>query len=168
MAYFLSELLRNVLEHSGSLEGAFVAVGRFPGGRATLAVVDLGMTVSGHLSQRWKGQTEPEDALRMALEPLVSGSRDRRRNAGLGLYMTRRISTLMGGRFWLRSGSVLTEAEAAFEAGARRPARITSSGAIWPGTVVAVSFQVGQDGRFDVELREAQKGARGGDSRSSG
>lgn len=162
VSYFLSELLRNVFEHSGSAEGGFVTAGRFQSGRVTLAVVDLGMTVAGHVSQRWKGPVEPERALQMALEPFVSGSRDRRRNAGLGLYMTRRISTLMGGRFWLRSGGLVTRAKAAAEAGARQPAIITAGDSTWPGTAVAVTFQPGRDARFDVELRQAQSEFKGG------
>jgi len=166
VSYFLSELLRNVFEHSGSLHGALVTAGRFTSGRATLAVVDLGMTVPAHVRRRWPlsdGNREVDDeaALRVALEPLVSGSHDRDRNAGLGLYMTRRISTLMGGRFWLTSGSLRAVAEPSGEAGARAAPEIVHTATRWPGTAVAVTFNAEQ-GRFSIELSAAQQELAGG------
>jgi anti-sigma regulatory factor (Ser/Thr protein kinase) len=71
--YCVSELLRNVLEHSGSLDGAFVATHRYTKKgphRVTIAVADCGRGVADHL-----GQVHPEAllndrvALALAMRP---------------------------------------------------------------------------------------------------
>lgn len=58
--YSLSELIRNVLEHSGSPDGAFVCARRYtsrPPHRVTIAVADCGRGIGGHL-----GRVHPEAA----------------------------------------------------------------------------------------------------------
>lgn len=54
--YSISELLRNVLEHSGSKDGAFVSAHRYTQTdphRVTIAVADCGRGIASHLSQRF-------------------------------------------------------------------------------------------------------------------
>lgn len=165
--YFLAELLRNVFEHSGAPDGAYLAAGFFPHKqRLTISVVDLGMTVPRHISQRWPGEFDEEAALKQALEPLSSGSRDRARNAGLGLYMTRRISTLMGGRFRLQTGHLIATATDG-ASGVFDDVQISKSSMHWPGTVVTVTLFTGSGrSQFATELLHAQQTLVGGTARS--
>lgn len=110
--YCVSELLRNVLEHSGSPDGAFVCAHRYTGDttpRVTIAVADCGRGISSHL-----GRVHPEAALDdmvalgLAMRPGITGAQrgpyGTSDNAGAGLFITRCIAKGTGGYFLLISG----------------------------------------------------------------
>jgi hypothetical protein len=110
--YCVSELLRNVLEHSGSPEGAFICAHRYTGRdprRVAIAVADCGQGVAAHL-----GNTYPEAlenariALGLAMRPGITGARrglyGTPENAGAGLFITRSIAKGTGGYFLFQSG----------------------------------------------------------------
>lgn len=110
--YCVSELLRNVLEHAGSPDGAFIAAHRYTTKephRVTIAVADCGIGIAEHL-----GQVHPEAltgdaaALGLALRPGITGARaglyGTPDNAGAGLFITRCIAKGTGGYFLLASG----------------------------------------------------------------
>jgi anti-sigma regulatory factor (Ser/Thr protein kinase) len=110
--YCISELLRNVLEHSGSADGAFVAAHRYTKKgphRVTIAVADCGRGIADHLGQvHAEALKDDEIALRLAMRPGITGARagiygvpD---NAGAGLFITRCIAKGTGGYFLLTSG----------------------------------------------------------------
>lgn len=148
LAYCLSELLQNVFEHSGSPPGAFVAAGYFPkSDRVTISVADLGMTVPAHIKRQFSPDRPLEEAaaLRVALEPRASGSDDLKRNAGLGLYMTRRIADLTGGKFWLLSGGLCARNDGDPSVlGGRAEVAISAVSNRWEGTVVALTLYPGR------------------------
>lgn len=111
--YCVSELLRNVLEHSNSPDGAFVCANRYtnrPPHRVTIAVADCGQGIASHL-----GRVHPEAAvddavaLGLAMRPGVTGALPGMYgtpdNAGAGLFITRCIAKGTGGYFLLVSGS---------------------------------------------------------------
>lgn len=110
--YCVSELLRNVLEHSGSPDGGFVAAHRYTKKgphRVTIAVADCGRGIADHL-----GQVHPEAlqndrvALALAMRPGITGARAGMYgvpdNAGAGLFITRCMAKGTGGYFLLSSG----------------------------------------------------------------
>jgi hypothetical protein len=110
--YCVSELLRNVLEHSGSPDGAFVAAHRYTKKgphRVTIAVADCGRGIADHL-----GQVHPEAlndervALSLAMRPGITGAQAGMYgvpdNAGAGLFITRCMAKGTGGYFLLCSG----------------------------------------------------------------
>ena len=110
--YCMSELLRNVLEHSSSPDGAYVCAQNYRGTgphRVTLAVADCGIGITKHL-----GHSYPEVlkndllALRMAMFPGITGALrgayGTTENAGAGLFITRCIAKGLGGYFALVSG----------------------------------------------------------------
>jgi len=139
--YFVSEMLRNVFEHSQSPLGAYVCGGYFPTtDRVSFAVVDVGVTVPRHIQARWKEKVDEEVALRIALEPRVSGSLDSSQNAGLGLFMVRRIVTLMGGKFWMMTGNLVARDGGAWDAGARGELEVARLDSRWPGCAVGLSL----------------------------
>jgi anti-sigma regulatory factor (Ser/Thr protein kinase) len=111
--YCVSELIRNVLEHSGSPDGAFVCAHRYTGSstpRVTIAVADCGRGIASHL-----GRAHPEAAsddmiaLGLAMKPGVTGALPgpygTPENAGAGLFITRCIAKGTGGYFLLVSGN---------------------------------------------------------------
>jgi anti-sigma regulatory factor (Ser/Thr protein kinase) len=108
----MSELLRNVLEHSGSPEGAFVCAHNYSDTephRVTIAVADCGRGIADHLGHRYP-QIRDSDlaALRYAMQPGVTGAMPgvygTPDNAGAGLFITRGIAKGTGGYFEIISG----------------------------------------------------------------
>lgn len=111
--YCVSELLRNVLEHSGSEDGAFVCAHRYTTGephRITLAVADCGMGISKHLSANYPDASGNDRiAIGLAMRPGITGARlglyGTPENAGAGLFITRCIAKGTGGYFFISSGN---------------------------------------------------------------
>lgn len=110
--YCVSELIRNVLEHSGSPDGAFVCAHRYTTtrpNRVTIAVADCGQGVARHLSQtRPEALSDDAIALGLAMQPGVTGAipgmYGTTDNAGAGLFITRSIAKGTGGYFFFYSG----------------------------------------------------------------
>lgn len=110
--YCVSELLRNVLEHSGSPDGAFVAAHRYTKKgphRVTIAVADCGRGVADHLGQvHPEALTDDRVALGLAMRPGITGAKAGMYgvpdNAGAGLFITRCMAKGTGGYFLLASG----------------------------------------------------------------
>ena len=111
--YCVSELLRNVLEHSNSPEGAFVCAHRYVGKgpkRVTIAVSDCGRGIAAHLAFNFPEALESDKiALGLAMRPGITGARrgmyGTPENAGAGLFITRSIAKGTGGYFLLTSGN---------------------------------------------------------------
>jgi anti-sigma regulatory factor (Ser/Thr protein kinase) len=110
--YCVSELLRNVLEHSGAEDGAFVCAHNFVNReprRVSIAVADCGQGIRQHLGavHAAAGRSD-RDALKLALRPGVTGARPGMYgtpdNAGAGLFITRSIAKGSGGYFLVVSG----------------------------------------------------------------
>ena len=111
--YCISELLRNVLEHSNSEDGAFVSAHRFAEKgihRVAIAVADCGQGITSHLS-RAHPEVAGDDAmaLGLAMQPGITGAirgpYGTSENAGAGLYITRCIAKGTGGYFFIMSGN---------------------------------------------------------------
>ncbi len=111
--YCISELIRNVLEHSGSIEGAYVCAQRYASNppHVSIAVADCGFGIGSSLAYSYP-DAEHDDriALQLAMQLGVTGavksgmygsSTD---NAGAGLFFTRAIAKATGGYFALISG----------------------------------------------------------------
>lgn len=111
--YCVSELLRNVLEHSGSPDGAFVCAHRFAEKephRVTIAVADCGQGIPAHLGRVYPDAAiDSGVALGLAMRPgitgAVTGPYGTPDNAGAGLFITRSIAKGSGGYFFLLSGN---------------------------------------------------------------
>lgn len=116
--YCVSELLRNVLEHSGSAEGAYVCAQRYltkktNPSRVTIAVADCGAGIPEHLGYAYpEAREDSRRALSLAMRPGITGAQrgmyGTPENAGAGLFITRAIAKATGGYF------VLLSADAAF------------------------------------------------------
>jgi len=111
--FCISELLRNVLEHANSVDGAFVAAHRFAEKgthRVTIAVADCGQGIPAHLARAHaEAATDDAVAIGLAMQPGITGAQagmyGTPDNAGAGLYITRSIAKGTGGYFLLYSGN---------------------------------------------------------------
>jgi hypothetical protein len=112
--YCISELIRNVLEHSGSIEGAYVCAQRYTSNppHVSIAVADCGSGIASSLSYSYP-QAEHDDkvALQLAMQLGITGAvksgmyGSATDNAGAGLFFTRAIAKATGGYFALISGN---------------------------------------------------------------
>lgn len=163
LKYCFSELLRNVFEHSLSPYGGVIAAAHYPKSeRLTVALADLGISVPVHIRRKHGAALDDEKALRAALEPRATGSFDLRRNAGLGLYMTRRLADMVGGKFWMLTGSLCARHDGDESPGGRATIDISPVANPWRGTVVALTLRPGAISSFDLTLRRANEELRGG------
>jgi len=111
--YSISELLRNVIEHSGSPDGAFVCAHNFATAkksRVTIAVADCGIGIREHLGYAYPAALEDDSAaIPLAMQPGITGARPglygTPDNAGAGLFITRSIAKGSGGYFLVLSGN---------------------------------------------------------------
>ncbi len=109
--YVISELVRNVLEHSGAPGGAFLCAQYFKGsGVLSLGVADAGIGVQASMSRHHRAPT-PWDALRLAMRPGISGTTSRiggtDYNAGAGLFFTKSIACASRNYFLMYSGDTM-------------------------------------------------------------
>lgn len=107
--YVISELVRNVIEHSGSRTGAMLCAQYYKGSRRlALGVVDTGIGIRSSLSANY---APPSDvaAVMLALRPGVTGTTSgvygSENNAGAGLFFTKSIACASNNFFLLASGT---------------------------------------------------------------
>lgn len=105
--YIVGELVRNVLEHSCSINGAVVSAQYFKNtNRISLAICDTGIGLWKGL-RIWKPRTD-EEAIRLALTPGISGTTRKEggtsENAGAGLFFIKSIAKTTRSNFAIYSG----------------------------------------------------------------
>ena len=105
--YIISELVRNVLEHSLAKDGAVVAAQYFKNtNRISLAICDTGIGLWRGL-KIWRPKTD-EEAIRLALTPGISGTTLKEggtsENAGAGLFFIKSIAKTTRSNFAIYSG----------------------------------------------------------------
>ena len=106
--YIIGELVRNVLEHSLSSDGATVAAQYYKKtNRISLGICDTGIGLWKAL-QIWHPQTDT-DAIQLALTPGISGTTKREggtsENAGAGLFFIKSIAKTTRSNFAIYSGN---------------------------------------------------------------
>ncbi len=154
LKFVMTELGRNVVQHSGSKAGGVAIAQHFPDRKALqVAICDLGQGVRASLSDRYPELKADREAVRMAVLPHSSGApaeggpyQTSLQNAGLGLFFSREIAWRSGGSFWLGSGNALLgvrgDLPETFEAENPAAERVYRKIENWPGTVVAMDFPV--------------------------
>jgi len=160
--YIMSEMVRNVLEHSESPHGAVVAAQYYPPRRTgrryvSIGVADAGVGVRKTLSRNYSVASHG-DALLKAIQPGVTGavpgqygSAD---NAGAGLAMTRSMAGATQGYFALASGSAMFRTSLA----QRKPPdhQLVKEIGFFPGTIVCVEIELREDSDFTAVLGTAR------------
>lgn len=109
--YTIGELLRNVLEHAQSPDGAIVAAQYSSASNIIrIGICDTGIGIRNSLAPTWPLRSKTDlDAIKWALVPGVSGTTinisGNDINGGAGLFITKSISMLTRGYFVLYSGT---------------------------------------------------------------
>ncbi len=106
--YVLGELIRNVIEHSMSRNGAFVTVQYVAAKeKLSIGICDTGVGLRASL-EKYHAPVDDMDAIRLALMPGVSGTTAREGgtgdNAGAGLYIVKSIAKITRNYFVIYSG----------------------------------------------------------------
>ena len=107
--YVISELVRNVLEHSQCRFGAFVCAQYFnKSNRISIGVADRGIGIMKAINKSYNVKTD-KDAIELALRPGITGTTTRiggtAYNAGAGLFFTKSIAKVSRDFFLMYSGN---------------------------------------------------------------
>ena len=160
LRYVLSELLYNLLEHGPS--DFFWQGRRFPTpgilqftwyekvNELHFIVSDVGIGVKKHLTQTYPGLATDEEALRLAIQPEISGTFGRqdpytnRNNAGMGLFLSSNIIRRLRADMYLISGTGVVHVS---------PVDTTSKtlDVGWPGTIALVTVRLDRGTVFALD-----------------
>jgi hypothetical protein len=152
--YSVSEMVRNVMEHSRSDDGAIVAAELYSDpddgpARVSIAVADGGMGIRSSIERNYDVASDA-DGILTAVKPGTTGAARGRygatENAGAGLFFTRRMARTTGGHFAVLSGEALFVSPP--EADGDSDEALLATVAPYPGTVIAI--EVGTEARFDL------------------
>lgn len=106
--YVIGELVRNVLEHSQSDDGAIVAARYYrQSNRISIGICDGGIGIWKSMQTYWSPKTDI-DAIRLALTPGITGTTRKEGgtedNAGAGLFFIKSIAKITRSYFVIYSG----------------------------------------------------------------
>lgn len=148
----IEDLCRNVFHHASTNgEGAHVAASYDPAaGRIRIGIADCGKGIARDIQENLGRDLTDVQAVRIAVEPEVSGSAQIGINRGVGLYVARRLALAAKGAFWIRTGRVLVTASALSPEDSIPKVREVPSE--WKGTAVAVTFHAGNIQDYDSAM----------------
>ena len=163
--YIISELVRNVFEHSESPIGAIVCAQFFKkSNRISIGIVDLGLGIKSTLSRSHRVDNDII-GLRLALTPGITGwsknPRGTEFNAGGGLFFIKSIAMVNRDFFVIYSGNAMYKllkipdkkivklnVDPFVDKNSRH-----SNFPYWNGTVVGVDISLKRHEKFDVLLK---------------
>jgi len=111
IAYIVSELARNVIEHADSKDGAFLCAQYYKKSNTIrIGIADAGVGIKKAISQSYPVETDLE-AIKLALWPGITGTTRREggseQNAGAGLFFIKSIALANRDFFVIYSGHTL-------------------------------------------------------------
>jgi anti-sigma regulatory factor (Ser/Thr protein kinase) len=162
--YIISEIVRNVLEHSGSTHGAIVAA-QFYAKTNTLriGIVDSGVGITQTIRKFHVVKTDLE-AIQLALTPGITGTTSNEGgteyNAGAGLFFTKSIAKINKDYFLLYSGNTLykllkesKDEEVTLNSDPLDDRHTKEEGLpVWEGTVVGIDMTLDENEDFSTLL----------------
>ena len=109
--YIISELVRNVLEHSSSSKGAMVAAQYYlKSNTIRIGIADVGLGIKKTITQSHKAESDLA-ALQLALMPGITGTTSKEGgteyNAGAGLFFIKSIAKVNRDFFMIYSGNAM-------------------------------------------------------------
>lgn len=153
--YSLIELLRNVVQHSGSRIGGIAMAQYYPNsGLVNLCVADFGVGVKASLNEAYPELETDLQALKLATLPHVSRTfgpatyTAMRDNAGLGLFFIKQIASLAAGSFFLGSKEALMDLWGNEEGQQKKLYKLARNGG-WPGTFAYLQLRRDSIAEFD-------------------
>jgi anti-sigma regulatory factor (Ser/Thr protein kinase) len=108
ISHIITELVRNVLEHSGSKNGAILCAQYYPKSNSIrLGIVDTGVGIKKTINFSYPAKTDLE-AIQLALVPGITGTTRKEGgteyNAGAGLFLIKSIASVNRDFFMIYSG----------------------------------------------------------------
>ncbi|APZ42372.1 STAS-like domain-containing protein [Acidihalobacter ferrooxydans] len=159
LKYSLTELLRNVVQHSKSRIGGFASAVFYPTkGIVEITIADIGCGLRHSLHEAYPEINRDEKALRFALLPHVSGTfasgnyGNMKDNAGLGLFFVKEIASRAYGGFFLASGSSLVDVWGNKD-GSMGKKYVSAERGGWRGTFAVLQLRKDSIGEFDSLLQ---------------
>lgn len=156
--YSLIELLRNVVQHSGSHGGGVAMAQYYPNtGLVELCVADMGVGVKATINEAYPEIDSSLKAIKLATLPHVSRTfgpsvyTAMRDNAGLGLFFIKQIASLSGGSFFLGSKNALIDIWGDKNGQQKKLYKLARNGG-WPGTFAYLQLRRDTIGDFDSIL----------------
>lgn len=160
LGYIVSELVRNVIEHSESSDGAILCAQYYKKSNSIrIGIADTGVGIKTTITRSHRAATDL-DAIRLALMPGITGTTQREggtaQNAGAGLFFIKSIANVNRDFFVVYSGNGFYKL---LKKTASRNLRLhadpfadrhTTDGAMpsWRGTVVGVDITLDQTEGF--------------------
>ncbi|MCA9357206.1 sensor histidine kinase [Candidatus Nomurabacteria bacterium] len=166
--YIVSELVRNVLEHSASEHGAFVAAQyHAKTNTVRLGIVDTGVGIKKTISRFHIVKTD-KDAIQLALTPGITGTTSKEGgtdyNAGAGLFFTKSISRINEDYFVIYSGDTLfkllkkQKPDTGLNSDPFADRHTLEEGLpIWNGTVIGVDMTLDDNENFSALLQSIRE-----------
>jgi len=169
IGYIVSELVRNVIEHSDADDGTYLCAQYYKKSNTIrIGIVDNGVGIKATINQSYSAETDLE-AIQLALWPGITGTTRREggteQNAGAGLFFIKSIAGVNRDFFMLYSGN-------AFYKLLRKPPstrlhlmanpfkeRHSTNDKLphWQGTVVGIDISLNQTEEFSRLLDEIRK-----------
>lgn len=160
--HIFSELIRNVLEHSQSLNGAIVCAQYFKkSNKIAIGVTDVGVGLKETIKQSYRVRDDLH-AIELALTPGVTGTTNKpggtAQNAGFGLFLIKSIAYINSDYFTIISGDKMykllqrekTQAGLVGNPFEDRHSIMTIGS--WQGVAVGVDISLNQTQEFDSLL----------------
>lgn len=159
--YIVSELVRNVLEHAYTKEGALVCAQYYNKSNSIrIGIVDMGIGIKESINHSHKADSDIE-AIKLALYPGITGTTKKEGgtdyNAGAGLFFIKSIASINGGLFMIYSGrgmyKLLKNKKGKLFADANKDNHSEKQNLpAWNGTVVGVDISLDSNERFTTLL----------------
>ncbi|MFH0876120.1 MAG: hypothetical protein V1859_09360 [archaeon] len=169
--YVISEIVRNVLEHSDSHLGAFVC-GRYNPYKkqVELGICDVGIGIKHSIQKSHITETH-EEAILLALTPGITGTTRKIEgtfdNAGMGLFFSMNMAKVSGGQFFLYSGDTSyivkktpTNQEIQINANPKIAATIKKDLPLFYGTLIGIEISTESNQQLNELLVEISNVAR--------
>jgi len=108
IGYIISELVRNVLEHANSEQGALICAQYYKKTNSIrIGIADTGTGIKSTINHAYRAETDLK-AIQLALQPGITGTTRRQggtdQNAGAGLFFIKSIASVNRDFFILYSG----------------------------------------------------------------
>lgn len=162
--YIVSELVRNVIEHSQSPYGAVLSAQYFKKSNSIrLGIVDTGVGIKSTINHSHAANTDLE-AIQLALTPGITGTTRREGgtefNAGAGLFFIKSIATVNRDFFMIYSGKAMYKL---LKRNVTSPLRLYADPFVdrhskddklpfWQGTIVGVDISLNETREFSMLL----------------
>lgn len=156
--YSLIELLRNVVQHSGSNGGGVAMAQYYPKtGLVEVCVADMGVGIKATINEAYPEIDNNLKALKFCTQPHVSRTfgpaayTAMKDNAGLGLFFIKQIASMSGGSFFLGSKDAIADIWGDREGKQLKIYRLARAGG-WPGTFAYLQLRRDSIAEFDSVL----------------